>query len=107
MKIKLMNLSFYIAFILSILVVFFFAYLSGDAKNDQYVQIEVSTNDTIWDLAEKYASQHSLTYAQFIHWVEYENRINADEVKAGLKIKIPVKKHNIEDSMILVADGEL
>jgi hypothetical protein len=108
MKIKPMNLSFYIAFILSISILFFVAYLTSDARtNDLYVQVEVSANETIWELAEKHADKHPLTYAEFISWVEKNNGIDASNIKEGLTITIPIKKQEINDSIIFIANGEL
>jgi ABC-type metal ion transport system substrate-binding protein len=108
MKIKPMNLSFYIAFILSIMTLFFVAYLTSDERTkDLYVQVELSADDTVWELAEKHADKHSLTYTEFISWVEENNGIEASEINEGLTITLPIKKQEIDDSIMYIADGEL
>ncbi|WP_456275401.1 cell division suppressor protein YneA [Bacillus sp. AK128] len=106
MKIKTMNLSFYIAFIMSITLFFICAYLTSDQRvEEQFVQIEVLENETIWELAERYAERHSLTPSEFVSWVEKNNQINSNFIHAGSSIYIPIEIENQKDSIILVADG--
>jgi hypothetical protein len=104
--IKPMNLSFYIAFFMSIILFFVIAYLSSDARiQDEYVEVKLSTNETVWDLAEEYSEQHSLTPSDFVVWVEENNHIDPNHVRAGVSITIPVIKEKQQDSLMLVAHG--
>lgn len=108
MKIKVMNLSFYIAFTISILLLFLVSYMKSNVNiEDQYLLVELSADDTIWELAEEHADYHSLSYSEFISWIEEHNEVNVEEVRAGFKIMIPVKKLKLEDNetLIAIADG--
>jgi hypothetical protein len=106
MKVNLMNLSFYIVFIMSILTVFIFACLNSENRiNNDYVQIQLSNGDTLWEVSEKFASQHGLDTYEFIKWVEDKNNINGNRLLTGQILYIPVKKEHIQDSLLLLADG--
>lgn len=101
-----MNLSFYIVFFALISLLVFFAYITNNVKlEEKYVQVELSVDDTIWKLAEEYADKHTLTNTQFISWVEQHNHVNANHVRAGLSIFIPIKKTEVESSLMAVADN--
>ncbi|WP_246939687.1 cell division suppressor protein YneA [Bacillus pinisoli] len=106
MSIKPMNLSFYIVFIMSISVFFILAYFLSDNRiEENYAQVVITENQSIWELAIQFSSEHSLTPSEFVHWVEKNNSIDPDFVKAGTAITIPVKKELEDDSMFLLADG--
>lgn len=107
MKIKTMNLAFYIAFILSIGAIYIISYLTNnDQLEDKYIKMEIAANETVWELAEKYAEDHNLTTWEFISWVEEKNKIDADNVTIGTSLFLPIEKKNMNDSIIIVADGE-
>jgi hypothetical protein len=108
MKVKTMNLSFYIAFILSIGVVFLLAYINSDEKKEgQYVQVEITKNETIWGIAESRSDLHELSTLEFVEWVEKKNGIDADDIYTGLTITLPIEQKDFNDAVLLVAGGEL
>ncbi|MFD1735910.1 LysM peptidoglycan-binding domain-containing protein [Bacillus salitolerans] len=109
MKIKMMNLSFYILFLFTIFSIFFVSsYINKDSRlEEEYLFIQLSSGDTLWDVAEQFADQHGLATTQFIKWVEEKNNIDGNLIVAGERIVIPVKKEHISDTVLLVADGSV
>ncbi|MBM7659265.1 hypothetical protein JOC85_000032 [Bacillus mesophilus] len=106
MSIKPMNLSFYIVFLMSIVLFCFIAYLSSDTRiEEEFVQVQVLENETIWDLAVDYSEKHKLTPSEFVTWVEKHNQLDTDFISAGSIITIPVQIDHTQESIILVADG--
>ncbi|MBM6618348.1 cell division suppressor protein YneA [Bacillus suaedaesalsae] len=107
MKIKTMNLAFYIAFILSIGAFYLISYMTNDDRlEDQYIQMEIAANETVWELAEKYAKDHNLSTWEFVKWVEDKNKVDADHIAIGTVLILPIEKKDKGNSIIIVADGE-
>lgn len=60
--------------------------------SDKFVQVEVEYGDTIWDLSNSYKKQHNLSTKEFIDQVEKLNNLNADQIKNGQIILLPIVK---------------
>ena len=60
----------------------------GQTK-DQYIMVDVSYGDTIWDIAKEHlAKDMDLRYA--VHMIMSVNNISAEELQPGQTLKIPV-----------------
>jgi LysM repeat protein len=81
-------------FIFSIL---FSCTLNNDQKKD-FLSIEVSEGDTLWGIAEEY-EESNLTKKEFIGWIEENNGVNADSIKPGRVIVIPVKGEELVQNL--------
>lgn len=58
----------------------------------QYMTITIQKGDTLWQLANAYSEQHSLSVEKFIDWVQRVNNINPYVIHAGEELVIPVEK---------------
>jgi hypothetical protein len=94
MKKKLMH---YITFsILSMLLITSFVYASKPVNKEEYLEITISTGDTLWGLAKKYSDSHHLSTSEFINWVMDVNHLTNQQINAGETIVIPVLKSDAE-----------
>jgi hypothetical protein len=101
MKQKLVH---YVTFsILSLMLIGSFLYATKPINKEDYIEITVSTGDTLWELAEKYSGSHNLSTHEFIEWVIDVNRLTNEQIIAGEKIVIPVLKSEGEE---LVASNQ-
>lgn len=64
--------------------------------SDQYITVTVEEGESVWEIAEQFANDHSLSPKQFVHWVQEKNGINGDIVHPGDQLLIPVKIHELE-----------
>lgn len=83
--------------VLMLTVAFISANIYMDYKNkayasEQFLKIEVKQGDTIWDLSNIYKGQHKLSTKEFIKQVEELNNMDADLIKGGQTIVLPVSK---------------
>ncbi|PJN89001.1 cell division suppressor protein YneA [Bacillus sp. mrc49] len=81
-------------FIFSIL---FSCTINDDQKKD-FLSIEVSEGDTLWEIAEEYEGA-DLTKKEFIGWIEEHNGISGDSIKPGQVIVIPVKGEKLVQNL--------
>jgi hypothetical protein len=76
----------------------FFSLQSDKENVNHYLSVTVSSGETLWDLAGRYETD-SLTKTEFIDWIETHNDLQAEALKPGEKIVIPVVKgqniHNL------------
>ncbi|KAA0547846.1 LysM peptidoglycan-binding domain-containing protein [Bacillus sp. BGMRC 2118] len=110
MKIKTMNLAFYIAFILTIGTFCFIAYVTNNEQlEEEYIQMEITANETVWEIAEKYSNNHNLSTWEFVKWVEDKNKIDADHIAIGTALILPIEKNEKnekDNSYMVVAEGQ-
>ncbi len=57
-------------------------------QSDNYIEIEVSSGDTLWDIANTYCDYSSDT-RKVVHEICLINDIKASDLKEGMTIKIP------------------
>src|SRR5690348_1258374 len=55
-----------------------------------YITVTVSEGDTLWNIADSYSEEQSLSKAEFVNWVKIHNQIDEDYIFPGEKITIPV-----------------
>ncbi|MDQ0216961.1 LysM peptidoglycan-binding domain-containing protein [Peribacillus cavernae] len=70
---------------------FFFSLQSDKENINNYVTVTVSSGETLWEMAERYGNEN-LTKNDFIDWIEKHNQLQAESLKPGEKIVIPVEK---------------
>jgi len=92
------QLCHYLAFsVLSIMLIAAFLYVSEPVNKDEYIEITISSGDTLWQLAEQYSESHKLSTKEFINWVMEVNNLTTQRIVAGDKIVIPVLKSDAEE----------
>jgi len=74
-----------------------FLYVSKPIDKDEYLEITISSGDTLWKLAEQYNESHNLSTHDFINWVMEVNKLSTQHIAAGEKIIIPVLKSEAKD----------
>jgi len=85
-----------ILFIISLLTALSFYFRFEISNSNEFMSIIVDEGDTLWNIAEKLSSQHSLTTKEFVQWVEENNSIYGDRIYPGDKLVIPVAVSNSE-----------
>ncbi|MBS4189337.1 LysM peptidoglycan-binding domain-containing protein [Bacillus sp. FJAT-49705] len=93
---KLWNLYSYaiILFVLSfITALIMIIQLGGSGKSD-YIKITVNEGDTLWQIAEEFSNEHTLSVKEFVVWVEQNNGILSGRIFPGDELVIPVVQEN-------------
>ncbi|USK40751.1 LysM peptidoglycan-binding domain-containing protein [Cytobacillus firmus] len=80
-----------ILFVLSLAASFIMLVQVETPDTEKFVKVTVAEGDSLWEIAENFSSEHSLTTDQFINWVERNNGIAAGRIFPGDEIVIPVK----------------
>ncbi len=80
-----------ISFVAVLIIVFVSLRTAAAEDYNQYTKIELEQGDTVLEIAEEYGTAHDLSNQKFVSWVEKVNRINADRIKAGDTLIIPVE----------------
>lgn len=78
----LIMISFAVALVLS--------FQFGPFHQSTYLKVTVSQGDSLWKIASKYSTLHSLTNNDFVDWVQTHNNLDGDRIYPGEKIMIPV-----------------
>ncbi|GLB59245.1 cell division suppressor protein YneA [Cytobacillus sp. NCCP-133] len=60
-------------------------------ESDKFVTVRVSEGDSLWEIAENFSAEHSLSSNEFVSWVEQNNGITGGRIFPGDVIVIPVK----------------
>ncbi|MFS0782157.1 LysM peptidoglycan-binding domain-containing protein [Bacillus sp. 1P06AnD] len=87
------SLLFFVVILLFSVVYFVMLNVKG---NQSYIEIEVSSGDTLWGIAERYNDQQ-MEIPDFIAYIEQTNKMNGEVLKAGDVIKVPVMKKQKEN----------
>ncbi|RYM05667.1 LysM peptidoglycan-binding domain-containing protein [Sporolactobacillus sp. THM7-7] len=91
-KNKANGVIFVVLFFL-LVVALFLAVTKNVTADNNYRIIKVKQGDTLWSIARQYQDKNTqLTEAGFVKWVERENGISRENIKADAKLKIPVLK---------------
>lgn len=100
--------SYVMIFIAISLLIGVYSIFSLEDDSKDYQQIIVSDGQSLWELAQIYAEEHSMNPQDFIEWVTNKNHLSSSRmVKTGDKIVIPVKvKKQLEDDSQLAFDLE-
>ena len=65
-------------------------------SSDQYKTITVMDGESLWEISQKYKSEHGLTEKQFIKWVETYNGISGDRIVSGSDLVLPIIEGSLE-----------
>lgn len=79
-----------ILLLLSCTLAFVLAFQQSPKNQDKYLKVTVTDGDTLWEISQKYAGEHSLSNKEFVNWVKKHNRDVGDEIFPGEEILIPV-----------------
>jgi cell division protein YceG involved in septum cleavage len=80
--------------------------LLSESKEENYIKITVSSGDTLWDLAEQYTDNSSLSKKQFINWVISHNGMNDKQLIIGDELILPIKEELNDTTTVLASAGE-
>lgn len=83
----------YTILLLGVVFIFslFFSLNSEKENVENYVSVTVSSGETLWELAERYGNGE-MKKNQFIDWIETHNKLQAESLKPGEEIVIPISK---------------
>ncbi|MBB5323568.1 LysM repeat protein [Anoxybacillus tepidamans] len=97
-----MKLIHYLVFscLLFMLLAGFF-YASDPVQKEKYIEITVTSGDTLWGLANEYRSSHHLSTKEFIEWVMDVNHLSDEKIVAGEKLVIPVLKSEADQTLVV------
>ncbi|MBP2240231.1 LysM repeat protein [Cytobacillus eiseniae] len=83
-----------ILIILSLLTSFILFFQNNGAGKENLMKITVNNGDSLWQIAEEYADEHSISPKQFVQWVQKTNEITGDRIYPGDELIIPIKITN-------------
>ncbi len=63
---------------------------ASTVKEKYFTCIDISDGDTLWSIAEEYATVEFETYNAFIDEVKHINNLRGDRIDAGATLVIPV-----------------
>jgi LysM repeat protein len=75
-------------------------------KSEDYIKVTVQDGESVWEIAERFANNHSLSPAEFVSWVEKENGISGDVIHPGDQLVIPVTLEGETPSELTAFAGE-
>ncbi|WP_027408803.1 cell division suppressor protein YneA [Anoxybacillus tepidamans] len=97
-----MKLIHYLVFsFLSFMLLAGFFYASNPVPKEKYLQITVTSGDTLWGLANEYRPSHHLSTDEFIEWVMDVNHLSNENIVAGEKLVIPVLKSEVNKGLVV------
>ncbi|QED47639.1 cell division suppressor protein YneA [Cytobacillus dafuensis] len=93
---KLWNLYSYaiILFVLSFITALILIVQLGGPGKSEYIKITVNEGDSLWQIAEDFSDEHTLTVKEFVVWVEQNNGISSGRIFPGDELVIPVVQDN-------------
>ena len=79
-----------------------FSFVAKAQLNDEeaYITVTIEEGQSLWEIAETFASEHNLTEKEFVSWVEKENGIIGETIFPGDELIIPVVAEQIEPTQI-------
>lgn len=100
--------KYYIAVIfviVSILMGVVFLFVTSATDQSNYSKVDILSGDSVWQLAERHAEEAKMDKASFVAWVEKNNNLDSNDIKAGESLVIPVKEKQIKtDATIQLAN---
>lgn len=70
--------------------------VSRDKGNISYISVPITTNDTLWSIADKYYSDEFGTIRDYVKEIKRCNSLKSDNIYAGRYIVVPVI-YNVTD----------
>ncbi|CAM3429941.1 cell division suppressor protein YneA [Cytobacillus oceanisediminis] len=80
-----------ILFVLSLAASLILVLQMETPDSEKFVKVTISEGDSLWEIAEDFSAEHSLSADEFINWVEQNNGIAGGRIFPGDEIVIPVK----------------
>lgn len=81
-----------LAIILFLVLLFFNigSSLGANTNKTKYEYYTVRTEDTVWNIAEKYNNKNKADIRDFVNFIIEENNIHDSNIIPGEKIKVPI-----------------
>jgi cell division protein YceG involved in septum cleavage len=76
--------------ILSCVLTVILSFRLNSNVEEKFITITVSEGDSLWNISNQYAEQHTYSNNEFISWVKQHNVIEGDRIYPGDEIIIPV-----------------
>ncbi|MEH7504829.1 LysM peptidoglycan-binding domain-containing protein [Neobacillus drentensis] len=73
---------------------------------DVYLKVTITEGDSLWEISDQFADQHSLSNKEFVAWIKKHNKIEEDQIFPGEEIIIPVSKEVSSTKEFASALGE-
>jgi cell division protein YceG involved in septum cleavage len=73
-------------------------------NEEAYITVTIEEGQSLWKIAESFASEHNLSEHEFVSWVEKKNGIAGEMVFPGDELVIPVVAEQIEPTQIAGAE---
>lgn len=100
MKLLKGSMTFSILFVVvAAASIFIVASSLGAETESNYLEITVSSGDTLWKLAEQYKDGHNMSKGQFVEWVASQNALRGKYIYPGDKLLIPVKRTDYPEEL--------
>ncbi|MBC1860002.1 cell division suppressor protein YneA [Listeria welshimeri] len=100
MTLKLIWDKFYVSiiFVITCLVLGIVLMCTVLGNSSNYSEVNINEGDSLWAIADEYASKSDMPKADFVAWVEKENNLTEGHVKAGDSVVIPVHETRLQNS---------
>jgi cell division protein YceG involved in septum cleavage len=76
--------------ILSCSLSFILSFQHPSNGQDEYLKVTITEGDSLWEMADQYANEHSLSNKEFVSWIKKHNDIDENTIYPGEEIIIPV-----------------
>ncbi|MBS8263638.1 LysM peptidoglycan-binding domain-containing protein [Mesobacillus boroniphilus] len=94
----------YAMILLAVSLIFSFVAKAHLNNEDAYITVTIEEGQSLWEIAETFASEHNLSENEFVSWVEKENGIIGEMVFPGDELVIPVIAEQVEPTQIAGAE---
>ncbi|CAM3725941.1 LysM peptidoglycan-binding domain-containing protein [Mesobacillus thioparans] len=94
----------YALILLAVSVIFSLVAKAHLNNEEAYITVTIEEGQSLWEIAETYASEHHLSKNEFVSWVEKENGIVGERVFPGDELVIPVRDEYVEPTQIAGAE---
>ena len=102
LRLKTALLAFVICLSVILLIIYIISVNSNrtaysiDTGNISYISVPITTNDTLWSIADKYYSDEFGTIKDYVKEIKRCNSLKSDNIYAGRYIVVPVI-YNVTD----------
>ncbi len=87
---KIWEQNSYVIILIAISFIAVFALLHKFEKPNEFTSVTVQEGESLWEIAEKYSDNHSMSSSEFVSWVEKKNGLTGETIFPGDKLVIPV-----------------
>ncbi|MBD8068208.1 hypothetical protein [Bacillus sp. PS06] len=107
MKLSIEGLTYYILFFVLLIGLTLALSTTANGENDhQYVTITLSEGDSLWKVNETFKEHHQFQFFEFVDWVETKNKVNAEALKPGDQLVLPIKLKDNNEILTAYASSE-